>query len=93
MADVSLVPVDDVQSARLMAHCGTFAEYVKLSGSADELASMRYVQAQMDAAGFRTTLISHDAYISLPGPAAVTVDGQPMTAITHSFSRPPARPG
>ncbi len=81
-------PVDLVDPARLMAHCAAFANHVKLSGTPEELESMRYVQRQMDEAGFRTTLLSHDAYISLPGPASVTIDGAALTAITHSFSRP-----
>lgn len=80
-------PVDEVDGARLMGHCGAFARYVKLSGSAEELASMRYVQGEMDAAGYRTTLLSHDAYISLPGAASVLVDGVAVAAITHSFSQ------
>ena len=88
MADVSTVPVDQVQSNRLMGHCEVFARYQKLSGSAEELTSMRYVQAQMEEAGFRTELISHDAYISLPGAASVMMDGTALQAITHSFSRP-----
>ena len=81
-------PVDAVETARLMAHCTAFARHVKLSGSPAELASMHYIQAQLDGFGYRTTLLSHDAYISLPGPAGVTADGRELVAITHSFSRP-----
>ena len=77
---------DAVDSQRLMAHCADFAQWVKLSGSADELASMEAVQAKLDGFGYRTTLLSHDAYISLPGAARVVVDGADLTAITHSFS-------
>jgi hypothetical protein len=69
-----------------MAHCATFAERMKLSGTADELASLRTVQAALDGFGYRTALLSHDAYISLPGPAAVELDGEGVPAITHSFS-------
>jgi hypothetical protein len=80
-------PVDEVDSKRLMAHCAAFARHVKLSGTPEELESMRYVRSQLDEAGYRTTLLSHDAYISLPGPARVEAGGQVLTAITHSFSR------
>jgi hypothetical protein len=79
-------PIDAVDPAALMAYCATFAERMKLSGTADELASLRMVQAALDGFGYRTALLSHDAYISLPGPAAVEVDGQAVPAITHSFS-------
>ena len=46
----------------------------------------------MKAYGFATTLILHDAYISLPGAASVRVGDETFTCITHSFSRssPPA---
>ena len=86
-------PVSAVSGAALMASCATFAERTKLSGSPDELASLRTIQAQLDSFGYRTQLLSHDAYISLPGPAKVLVDDIPLTAITHSFSRPGAATG
>ncbi len=81
-------PVHAVSGAALMASCAGFARWQKLSGSADELASMRTIQTALDGFGYRTSLLSHDAYISLPGTARVTVDGVSLTAITHSFSRP-----
>jgi hypothetical protein len=77
--------VEAVDGSRLMGHCAEFARWVKLSGSADELSSMHTVQAALDSYGYRTTLLKHEAYISLPGGAAVTVDGVNLTAITHSF--------
>ena len=78
--------VEQVSGERLMGHCAGFARYEKLSGSAAELASLREVEAKLAAAGFRTTVLMHDAYISLPGPASVVADGATLTAITHSFS-------
>ncbi len=81
-------PVGMVSGAALMAHCASFAERMKLSGTPDELASMRTIQAKLDGFGYRTALLSHNAYISLPGPARVEVDGQAVQAITHSFSVP-----
>ena len=80
--------VDQVSGERLMGHCARFAHYEKLSGSAPELASLREVEATLAEAGFRTQVLIHDAYISLPGPASVVVDGAALTAITHSFSQP-----
>lgn len=76
-----------VSSTALMAHCQEFARWVKLSGSAAELESFRYLQARLDEWGFRTRLISHDAYISLPVDARVDVDGRRLRAITHSHSQ------
>ena len=86
MAEV--IPPDAVDASLLMAHCGQFARHIKLSGTPEELVSLRYIQDQLDHIGYRTSLLSHPAYISLPGPARVEVDGTALTAITHSFSRP-----
>lgn len=72
----------------LMDHCRAFARHVKLSGTPAEAESLRYIQARLDEYGYRTRLIHHDAYISLPGPARVEVDDVPLTAITHSMARP-----
>ena len=79
--------VDQVDVGRLMADCAGFARFVKLSGTEPELASLTAIQAALGAAGFRTAMLRHDAYISLPGPARVDADGTDLTAITHSFSR------
>ncbi|QSY92754.1 M28 family peptidase [Rhizobium bangladeshense] len=71
---------------RLMAHIREFARRVKLSGTPEELESFHYLQAQMETYGYRTQLLSHDAFISLPGPAKVEVEGQSLRCIIHSMS-------
>ncbi len=82
MAEAGLKP----DRARLMAHIGEFARRVKLSGTAEELESFRYLQAEMDGFGYRTELLTHDAFISLPGVATVEIDGENLRCITHSMS-------
>jgi hypothetical protein len=77
-----------VDRGRLMTHVGEFAKRVKLSGSAEELESFRYLKAEMRGFGYRTTLLSHDAYISLPVSAILRVDGVEIRSITHSMSHP-----
>ena len=77
---------DAVDAQRLMAHMREFARRIKLSGTPEELESFRYLQARMEEYGYRTRLLSHDAYISLPGRARVEVDGRPLRCITHSMS-------
>ncbi len=77
----------ETSGALLMDHCRAFARWVKLSGTPDEAESLRYVQARLDEYGYRTRVILHDAYISLPGRARVEVDGTTLTAITHSMGR------
>ena len=58
-----------VDRSVLMGHMRELARWVKLSGTPDELTSLHYVQARLDDFGYRTELLLHDAYISLPGAA------------------------
>lgn len=82
-----------VSESRLMAHLGELARWVKLSGTPEELESLRYVRSRLDEYGYRTTLLMHDAYISLPGRAQVETGGRKLDCITHSFSRSSAPGG
>lgn len=79
---------DAVDRTVLMRHVEEFARRVKLSGTPDELASLGYVRRCLDEFGYDTTLLQHEAYISLPGRARVDVDNATLASITHSFSRP-----
>jgi hypothetical protein len=88
MAEMIRSLCERVGADAMMAHLGVFARHVKLSGTGPERESFRYLQDTLDGYGFRTRLILHDAYISLPAAARVeTPDGAPR-CITHSFSRP-----
>ncbi|MGO4566887.1 M28 family peptidase [Rhizobium sp. 2YAF20] len=71
---------------RLMAHIREFARRVKLSGTPEELESFQYLRSEMKSYGYRTELVSHDAFISLPGRAKVEVNGVSLRCITHSMS-------
>lgn len=82
MSDAPLRPDRQI----LMDHIREFARRVKLSGTAEELESFRYLERRMASYGYRTELLFHDAYISLPGKAAVEVDGKAICCITHSMS-------
>ena len=85
--------VAGVDGAVLMRHCEEFAKRVKLSGTPEEKESFLYLQQCMESYGYRTELIEHDAYISLPGAARVDADGVAYKSITHSFSRPSSAGG
>ena len=88
MTDPALIElVGAVSGAEMMGHLKEFARWVKLSGTPEELQSLLYVRATLDGYGYRTSLVMHDAYISLPGAAKVTVDGVALTAITHSHGQ------
>lgn len=75
-----------VDEALMMQHLSTLAQWTKESGSPGEAQSLGYLRRQLDSYGYETKLLSHNAYISLPGPARVVVDGRPVAAITHSMS-------
>jgi hypothetical protein len=88
MADQTLTALaNSVSGANLMGHLKEFARWIKLSGTPEELQSLQYVKAKLDEYGYRTNIIMHDAYISLPGKARVEVDGKALNCITHSHSR------
>ncbi len=77
-----------VSTPLLMAHAREFAKRIKLSGTPEELESFHYLRHRMAEFGYSTALLSHDAYISLPGPSRVEIDGEQLESITHSYSRP-----
>ncbi|PKA42691.1 M28 family metallopeptidase (plasmid) [Rhizobium sullae] len=80
----STAPLPD--RAHLVSHIREFSRRVKLSGTPEELESFAYLQAEMNAAGYQTRLIAHDAFISLPGRAKIEIDGMALPCITHSMS-------
>jgi hypothetical protein len=72
----------------MIRHLEEFARRVKLSGTAEEYESFRYLQACLDEYGYRINLIRHEAYVSLPGRARLEIGALTPDCITHSFSRP-----
>jgi peptidase M28-like protein/PA domain-containing protein len=82
---------DQVKVDRMISDVNALAQWDRLSGTPEELQAFRYVQRQLKGAGVKTTLLIHDAFISLPGPAGlhVTPAGKmatPLRCVTHSFS-------
>ena len=77
-----------VSGAEMMDNLREMARWVKLSGTPEELEAFRFLERRMRDYGYRVELLMHDAYISLPGTASVTVDARSVKAITHSFSQP-----
>lgn len=75
-----------VDGAALMKTARELARWEKLSGTPTERESFDYVKSVLDRMGWRTELISHDAYISLPGKARVEIGGKTFNCITHSHS-------
>ncbi len=77
----------EVSASNMMDVLERLQYWVKLSGSPEELESLRFVEGRLRDLGYRTEILFHDAYISLPGRARVVVDGQDIACITQSFSR------
>ncbi|MFC7399895.1 hypothetical protein ACFQU1_22010 [Chelatococcus sp. GCM10030263] len=76
-----------VDAEAMMRHLAELARWTKLSGTAEEAESLRYVERQIASYGYATRILHHPAYISLPGKARVVADGRELKAITHSMSR------
>ncbi|MGI8858476.1 MAG: M28 family peptidase [Thermomicrobiales bacterium] len=73
----------------LTRHNAEIAKGVRLSGSADEAEAFAYIAAQCRSYGMAVEQYAIDAYVSLPGAAALTVtspEERALTCITHSFS-------
>ncbi len=83
----------EVSATVMMRHLEEFARRIKLSGTPEELESFHYLRGRLNEYGYRTELISHPAYISLPGAARLKVGNVSPRCITHSFSRPSAAGG
>jgi hypothetical protein len=75
-----------VSGPTMMANLRGIARWQKLSGTAEEREALGFLEQRMKEYGYRTQVLLHDALISLPGKASVTVDGASVAAITQSFS-------
>lgn len=81
--------LEAVSRDRLMESLAAIAREVRDSGSAEEMRAVEYMRAELDSAGLETELITHDAYISIPGPSKlVDQQGNEWPCITHSFAAP-----
>ena len=83
--------LSEVSGDRLMADTRHIAQWIRLSGSPEEAQAFEYVRRQLEAAGLEPQLLSHEALISLPGPASLEVHAPCHAAgtidcITHSFA-------
>jgi hypothetical protein len=86
-----VIDLNEVSQDKLMEFNRAIAKWTRLSGTPDERAAAEYVAAQMRATGFDVRILEHDAYISLPGKAALRVtvpEKREIRCITHSMGRP-----
>jgi hypothetical protein len=57
----------------MMEHMREFDRWTKHAGTPEERESLNYCEGVLREYGYETSLIEHDAYISLPGPGRVGV--------------------
>lgn len=77
-----------VSGARMMETLSQLARWTKLAGTPSERESLETLHAQLAEIGFRVSIISHDAYISLPGRAELRIGTKDYRCITHSMAKP-----
>jgi hypothetical protein len=80
--------IDGVSGANLMDTVRILSQWERTSGSLDETLSFRWIERRLQEFGFRTDLTFHEAYISIPVSARLTVenDGSEIECIAHAFT-------
>ena len=79
-----------VSESNLMDFTRRIAQWTRLSGTSEERSAAAYAEEQLRTSGYRTRIVVHDAYISLPGPATLRVTHpapRDVFCITHSIAR------
>lgn len=77
--------LEGISADRLMSDTKAIAQWVRLSGTQDEAHSFDYVEGVLSEMGLQTTRHTGWAYISLPESAELRIEGQAVSAITHSM--------
>ena len=75
-----------VSRERLWETNSQIAQYVRLSGSADERKAVDYIRATLDEYGLRTTLLEHPALVSYPLASSLEIISA-EGATRHDISR------
>ena len=83
-----MIDLETVSQERLMTSTRAIARWTRLSGTPDERSAAEYVADELRTIGCDVRVLSHEAYISLPGPAALRVtapETRDIPCITHSM--------
>lgn len=75
---------------QLLAHLPHFSTTVRSSGSEAEAAAFAYAESVLAGYGYKTRLLKHDAFISLPGEATLKAGDLDIPCITHAMAAPTA---
>ncbi len=90
------IDLEAVSRSELTTFNRTLAQWTRLSGTPDEAAAAEYVARALKGFGYATEIVTHDAYISLPGAATLRVqvpEQRTLSVITHSMGKPTAAQG
>lgn len=74
-----------VSGVRMMETLDHLARFTKLAGTPSERESLEGLRSQLANIGFETSVLEHDAYISLPGKASLQIASAAYACITHSM--------
>ncbi|MCQ2373091.1 MAG: M28 family metallopeptidase [Phascolarctobacterium sp.] len=78
--------VKQVSADTLMEYDCGIAQYIRNSGTEEELKAFKYIEKVLNDNGIETILTFSDGYISLPISATVEVNGVSFECLTHSMS-------
>ena len=81
--------VGDVSGPKLIEYTTGIAKWVRVSGTQDEVESMKYVGEVLEGFGYKTKLSFHPAFISVPVRASLELESPEQIsfeAITISFA-------
>ncbi len=83
------VLVGEVSGPRLMVYTREISKWIRVSGTKDEVESVKYVGGVLEGFGYKTTLTFHPAFISVPVRASLELESPEkisFEAITHAFT-------
>ncbi|MBI4279551.1 MAG: M28 family peptidase [Armatimonadetes bacterium] len=86
-----MLDTGQVSADRLMQYTRTISQWARHAGTPEELEAARYIEREFTALGYATRLILHDAYVSLPGEAALVLvepRRQEIPCVANAFGLP-----
>lgn len=76
----------NVSVENLMKTVRQISSWERLSGSEDEYEAFKYLEGILSSLGYKTELVKHDAFISLPVYSKLSVNGEAIHCKTHSMA-------
>lgn len=76
----------NVSVENLMKTVRQISSWERLSGSEDEYEAFEYLEGILSKLGYKTELVKHDAFISLPVYSKLLVNGEEIYSQTHSMA-------